>query len=58
MPEPTLRNSAVNERLIHIRELWSQLAQTRDPKERDRLEHRIRDEAEAYKQDTGCAFDS
>ena len=58
MPDQAPRESAVSERLTHIRELWAQLQHVRDPKERALLEQRLRDEADAYKQATGRAFDN
>ncbi len=58
MPDPAARNIAVSERLTRIRELWIQLTQARDQKERELLEQRIREEAEAFKQAQGRAFDN
>jgi hypothetical protein len=45
------------QRLARIQELWLQLRDTRDPKQRALLEARLRAETDAYKSVTGRAFD-
>jgi hypothetical protein len=46
------------DRLARIQDLWDRLKRASDPKQRELLEKRLREETDAYKQATGHDFDA
>jgi hypothetical protein len=57
VPQRAPRDTTASERLAHIQDLWRQLQEARDPKQRAVLTKRLREETDAYKRATGFSFD-